>query len=70
VELNVWTKSSRSGNNGQCVEVRDEGDIVAVRDSKHTQGPILTFAAAEWTAFINAAKNRGFDRGPSTCTSH
>jgi hypothetical protein len=61
VERNVWRKSSRSGNNGQCVEVRDQGDAVGVRDSKNPQGPALTFTPEEWSAFIEGAKAGEFD---------
>jgi hypothetical protein len=51
----VWQKSSRSGGNGgQCVEVaRNLPGIVAVRDSKHRDGPVLTFTAREWQSFIS-----------------
>ena len=53
-----WRKSTRSGGNGgECVEVADNlPGIVAVRDSKDLAGPVLTFAPAAWTAFVNAAR--------------
>ncbi|MEV0328943.1 DUF397 domain-containing protein [Micromonospora echinospora] len=34
MEHNVWRTSSRSGSNGQCVEVRDRAAEADVRDSK------------------------------------
>jgi hypothetical protein len=61
VERNVWRKSSRSGSNGQCVEVRDRGDAVDVRDSKDRSGPVLVFTSAEWAAFVAGAKAGEFD---------
>jgi hypothetical protein len=35
----TWRVSSYSGQGGSCVEVR--GDLCAVRDSKHPDGPSL-----------------------------
>ncbi|MGC9669436.1 DUF397 domain-containing protein [Planosporangium sp. 12N6] len=37
---------------GQCVEVVDLGNRVAVRDSKNPTGPALIFSAGEWSAFL------------------
>ncbi|MFV2099167.1 DUF397 domain-containing protein [Micromonospora sp. LOL_014] len=34
MEHNTWRTSSRSGSNGQRVEVRDRGTQIDVRDSK------------------------------------
>lgn len=62
MERNVWRKSARSGNNGQCVEVRHQEDAVDVRDSKDPTGPILTFALSEWAAFIASARHGEFDQ--------
>ena len=47
-----WRKSSRSSSDANCVEVawpREAG--TAVRDSKNT-GPVLTFPADAWSAFL------------------
>ncbi len=52
----TWVKSSRSGpTGGNCVEMAAlPGDGVAVRNSRHPEGPALIFTGAEWHAFIHA----------------
>jgi hypothetical protein len=50
----VWAKSSRSGTNGNCVEVAFLGEgRVALRDSKDPGGPVLRFTRNEWSAFVD-----------------
>ncbi|MEU5714445.1 DUF397 domain-containing protein [Streptomyces sp. NPDC020403] len=51
-----WRKSSYSGSEGgDCVEVAAHPAAVHVRDSKVTDGPVLTVPPAAWTAFLGAA---------------
>lgn len=54
----IWHKSSRSsGNSGDCVEVADNlPGVVAVRDSKDRQGPVLVFDRAVWSSFVESVK--------------
>jgi hypothetical protein len=58
----VWRKSTRSNGQGQCVEVAEMNDSVAVRDSKDPEGPVLVFTPMEWRAFVEGAKAGEFDR--------
>ncbi|MEV0777861.1 DUF397 domain-containing protein [Streptomyces sp. NPDC050428] len=47
-----WFKSSYSGSEGgACVEVAAHPAAVHVRDSKVSDGPVLTLAPAAWAAF-------------------
>jgi hypothetical protein len=49
----AWHVSSYSGGQGECIEVADNlGHIVAVRDSKHREGPVLVFSRDAWAAFL------------------
>ncbi|MEV6299679.1 DUF397 domain-containing protein [Actinoplanes sp. NPDC051861] len=60
----VWRKASRSNGSGgsNCVEVAFlDGKGIAVRDSKDRTGPALMFTQAEWTAFVDSAKDGEFD---------
>lgn len=57
-----WFKSARSSANGPaCVEVRIT-DVVAVRDSKNTAGPVFQLDPTGWRAFLTAAKAGRFDK--------
>jgi hypothetical protein len=58
----AWFKSSRSTNNGQCVEVTFVDGRVAVRDSKNPTGPALVFTEQEWSAFIAGVSAREFEQ--------
>jgi len=58
-----WRKSTRSGTQGNCVEVRIVAGGVEVRDSKDPTGPVLSFTRAEWVAHIDGTKDGEFDLG-------
>jgi uncharacterized protein DUF397 len=51
-----WRKASLSVNNGACVEVASGRAAVMVRDSVDPSGPVVTYSAATWQAFLAAAK--------------
>ena len=53
-----WRMSSYSGGNGgTCVEVADNlTGVIAVRDSKDPDGPVLRFSRADWSAFVTGIR--------------
>jgi hypothetical protein len=57
-----WRKSSYSGNGGgSCVEVaRNILSVVAVRDSKDPDGPVLILDPAQWTEFLTGIRSGDF----------
>jgi hypothetical protein len=51
-----WFKSSYSSDQGgNCVEVAAHPAAVHVRDSKVTDGPVLTVEPAAWSAFVHGS---------------
>jgi len=61
----VFTKSSLSSYNGNCVEVAGlAGGVIRVRHSKNPRGGVLNFTPAEWDAFIGGVRLGEFDRQP------
>jgi Domain of unknown function (DUF397) len=57
-----WRKSRRSTAQGECVQTgRLPGGGVAVRNSRHPDGPALLFTDAELRAFLRGVKHGDFD---------
>ncbi len=62
----VWRTSSRSNDQGLCVEVATNAvaahGLVGVRDSKDPSGPALAVSPPGWTAFVDALRGGAFRR--------
>ncbi|MFA1548957.1 DUF397 domain-containing protein [Actinomadura chokoriensis] len=51
-----WRKATRSLNNGgECVELAGAASVVAVRDSKDPEGPVLLLTRAVLRAALQSA---------------
>jgi Domain of unknown function (DUF397) len=56
-----WRTSTRSGTNGDCVEVRKVGAQIEVRDTKDRAGGTQCYTESEWLAFVASVKDGEFD---------
>ncbi|WP_405645311.1 DUF397 domain-containing protein [Streptomyces uncialis] len=60
VESPQWFTSSYSSNGGACIEVATNlvasHGVVPVRDSKQTDGPILTLTSDAFTGLVALAR--------------
>ncbi|MGP3941861.1 DUF397 domain-containing protein [Streptomyces sp. 6N106] len=57
-----WIKSALSNAQGACVELAKlPGGEVAMRNSRHPEGPVLVYTQAEIAAFVAGAKSGDFD---------
>jgi hypothetical protein len=57
----AWIKATASTPNGSCVELRRDGDVIEVRDTKDRTGPVLRFTPGELAAWLDGAKRGEFD---------
>ncbi|GGT27250.1 DUF397 domain-containing protein [Streptomyces kurssanovii] len=58
----VWQKSRHSNSQGSCVELaRLPGGDVAMRNSRHPDGPALVYTPAEIEALLLGVKDGEFD---------
>jgi hypothetical protein len=59
--MTEWKTSSKSFSNSNCVQVSEAGGMIAVRDSKDPDGPVLSFTPDQWRAFVQGARAGEFD---------
>ncbi|HLS78751.1 MAG TPA: DUF397 domain-containing protein [Nocardia sp.] len=59
----AWRKSSFSGpSGGNCVELAEaSGGLVALRNSRDPEGPVVFYTRPEIDAFVRGAKAGEFD---------
>jgi hypothetical protein len=57
----VFRKSSHSDGGEGCVEAARLERRRLVRDSKDQHGPVLSFGAPEWAAFLADVKGGAYD---------
>jgi hypothetical protein len=54
----IWRRSRRSNPTGCCVDLAElPGGRVAMRNSRHPDGPALIYSRSQIAAFVAAAKN-------------
>ncbi len=61
-----WRKSTRSANDGACVEVVVADGQIAVRDSNDPGGSQLRYPGRPWRDFIADVKKRERDQSRQT----
>lgn len=57
----VWRKATKSHGGYECVELAAVGDQIAMRHSRHPDGPALIFTRGELAAFLAGAGDKEFD---------
>jgi hypothetical protein len=55
-----WRTAVKSGATN-CVKVARHGSVIIIADSKHPDGPVLSYTLQEFDAFLDGAKKGEFD---------
>jgi hypothetical protein len=55
-----WIKASMSMPSGACIELAADGELIALRNSRHPD-VILHYTSDELAAFLDGAKRGEFD---------
>jgi hypothetical protein len=56
-----WIKAGKSAGALACVELRRDGELVALRNSRHPEATLPGFTQQEFEAFLDGAKKGEFD---------
>jgi metallophosphoesterase superfamily enzyme len=56
----AW-RVARNCNGGNCVRVASSRDIILIGDSKHPEGPALSYSREEFAAFVRGIREGDFD---------
>ena len=65
LEHATWRKSRHSNPSGNCVEIAAlSGGAIAIRNSRHPDGPALICKRADFAAFLAGARDGDFDHLP------
>jgi hypothetical protein len=56
-----WCKSTKSNPSQNCVEIRVDGQVARIRDSKYTAGPMLACGTTGLTALVDAIRRGQLD---------
>jgi len=56
-----WIKAHKSNGSSNCVELRRNGSVIELRNSKIPDGPGLEFTGAELDAFVDGAGKGEFN---------
>jgi|GEM_PF-362845 len=71
VEVAPWRTSSYTGAGSNCVEVAPAPSGVLLRDTKdHGTGPVVTFTAAQWAAFLREAATAATSANGAVSVEH
>lgn len=57
----TWRTGRHGSTDDGCVECAVTADAVLLRQSRHPDGPVLSFGHHTWRAFIDAIKAGEFD---------
>ena len=63
VEVGIASRISSTSGINRVEDGRHVADVVAVRDSKEPDGPVLAFSPAAWQSFTSQLKTGELDLG-------